>query len=477
MTTYTALELFIDGRFLSGEGRVTEPVFDPATARPIADLPHASTADLDAALDAAARAFPAWSATPASERAKVLRRAADLIRARIEAIAAVMTLEQGKPLAESRGEIAYAADVIEWYAEEGRRTYGRVVPSRVPGVVMTVTHEAVGPVAAFTPWNFPALTPCRKIGGALAAGCTLILKAAEEVPGTAVEIARAFADAGLPAGVLNLVFGKPAEVSAHLIASPAIRKVSFTGSTAIGKHLMGLCARDLKRTTMELGGHGPVVVFDDVDVEATAEMAATAKYRNAGQVCISPTRFFVQEAAYDRFVARFTAVAKGLRLGPGLEAGMQMGPLANPRRIQAMEAIVQDVRDRGGRVETGGARRGNDGWFYEPTVVTGIGDDALVMTEEPFGPVAPIVPFADFDEVVRRANSLPYGLAAYAFSTSARRIADIGAALKAGMVGLNTLAVSNPETPFGGVRDSGHGQEGGVEGLQAYLDVKFTASA
>jgi succinate-semialdehyde dehydrogenase/glutarate-semialdehyde dehydrogenase len=477
MTTYTALELFIDGRFLSGQGRVTEPVFDPATGRPIADLPHASAADLDAALDAAARAFPAWSATTASERAKVLRRAADLIRARIETIATVMTLEQGKPVAESRGEIAYAADVIEWYAEEGRRTYGRVVPSRVPGVVMTVTHEPVGPVAAFTPWNFPALTPCRKIGGALAAGCTLVLKAAEEVPGTAVEIARAFADAGLPAGVLNLVFGKPAEVSAHLIASPAIRMVSFTGSTAIGKHLMALCAHDLKRTTMELGGHGPVVVFDDVDVEATAELAATAKYRNAGQVCISPTRFFVQEAAYDRFVARFTDVAKGLKLGAGLEAGVQMGPLANPRRIQAMEAIVQDVRDRGGKVETGGARRGNAGWFYAPTVVTGIGDDALVMTEEPFGPVAPIVPFADFDEVVRRANSLPYGLAAYAFSTSARRIADIGAALKAGMVGLNTLAVSNPETPFGGVRDSGHGQEGGVEGLQAYLDVKFTASA
>ncbi|GGL46985.1 NAD-dependent succinate-semialdehyde dehydrogenase [Caulobacter rhizosphaerae] len=477
MTTYTALELFIDGRFLSGQGRVTEPVFDPATGRPIADLPHASAADLDAALDAAARAFPAWSATTASERAKVLRRAADLIRARIEVIATVMTLEQGKPVAESRGEIAYAADVIEWYAEEGRRTYGRVVPSRVPGVAMTVTHEPVGPVAAFTPWNFPALTPCRKIGGALAAGCTLVLKAAEEVPGTAVEIARAFADAGLPAGVLNLVFGKPAEVSAHLIASPAIRKVSFTGSTAIGKHLMALCAHDLKRTTMELGGHGPVVVFDDVDVEATAELAATAKYRNAGQVCISPTRFFVQEAAYDRFVARFTDVAKGLKLGAGLEAGVQMGPLANPRRIQAMEAIVQDVRDRGGKVETGGARRGNEGWFYAPTVVTGIGDDALVMTEEPFGPVAPIVPFADFDEVVRRANSLPYGLAAYAFSTSARRIADIGAALKAGMVGLNTLAVSNPETPFGGVRDSGHGQEGGVEGLQAYLDVKFTASA
>jgi succinate-semialdehyde dehydrogenase/glutarate-semialdehyde dehydrogenase len=240
---------------------------------------------------------------------------------------------------------------------------------------------------------------------------------------------------------------------------------------------MALCARDLKRTTMELGGHGPVVVFDDVDVEATAELAAVSKYRNAGQVCISPTRFFVQEAAYDRFVSRFTDVAKGLKLGGGLEAGVQMGPLANPRRIQAMEALAQDVRDRGGKVETGGSRRGNEGWFYEPTVVTGIGDDALIMTEEPFGPIAPIVPFADFDEVVRRANSLPYGLAAYAFSTSARRVADIGAALKAGMVGLNTFAVSNPETPFGGVRDSGHGQEGGVEGLQAYLDVKLTASA
>ncbi|MDZ4363296.1 NAD-dependent succinate-semialdehyde dehydrogenase [Brevundimonas sp.] len=475
MTDYSTLALFIDGRFVSGGGRTTEPVFNPATTRPIADLHHATDADLDEAVAAAARAFPAWAATTALERSAILRRAARLIRERIEAIAVIMTLEQGKPLAESRGEIAYGADVIDWYAEEGRRTYGRVVPSRVPGVVMTVTHEPVGPVAAFTPWNFPALTPCRKIGGALAAGCTLVLKAAEEVPGTAVEIARAFADAGLPAGVLNLVFGDPAAVSARLIASPDIRKVSFTGSTAIGKSLMRMCADDLKRTTMELGGHGPVVVFDDVDVEAVAELAATAKYRNAGQVCISPTRFFVQAAAHDRFVARFTQVARGLKIGDGLSDGVQMGPLANPRRIAAMQALVQDARDRGGRIETGGARRGNDGWFYEPTVITGLDDAALVMREEPFGPVAPIVPFDDFDEVVRRANSLPYGLAAYAFSSSARRVADIGAALKAGMVGINTLAVSNPETPFGGVRDSGHGSEGGMEGLHAYLDVKLTA--
>ena len=477
MVDYTSLALFIDGDFRSGESRASEPVFNPATGAALTDLPHATAADLDEALVAAHRAFPAWAMTTALERSAVMRRAAQLIRDRIEAIAVIMTLEQGKPVAESLGELNHAADVIDWYAEEGRRTYGRVVPSRVPGVRMTVTQEPVGPVAAFTPWNFPALTPCRKIGGALAAGCTIVLKASEEVPGTAVEIARAFSDAGLPAGVLNLVFGDPATVSTHLIASPLIRKVSFTGSTAIGKHLTRLCADDLKRTTMELGGHGPVIVFDDVDVETVAETAALGKYRNAGQVCVSPTRFFVQEAVHDRFLARFTEVARGIKVGNGLDAGVQMGPLANPRRVEAMEALVQDALDRGGAVETGGQRRGNVGWFYEPTVLSGLNDDAMVMTEEPFGPVAPIVPFADFDEVVRRANSLPYGLAGYAFTTSARRVADIGAALKSGMVGINTFAISQPETPFGGVLESGHGSEGGTEGLQAYLDTKLTSVA
>lgn len=476
MTDYTKLELFIDGRFRSGEGRATEPVFNPATAGVLADLPHASSADLDEALTAADRAFPAWASTTALERSAVMRRSAQIIRDRIEAIAVIMTLEQGKPLAEAKGELLHAADVIDWYAEEGRRTYGRVVPSRVPGVTMVVTQEPVGPVAAFTPWNFPALTPCRKIGGALAAGCTIVIKASEEVPGTAVEIARAFADAGLPAGVLNLVFGDPAAVSSHLISSPRVRKVSFTGSTSVGKHLMKLAAEGLKRTTMELGGHGPVIVFDDVDVEAVAETAALGKYRNAGQVCVSPTRFFVQEAVHDRFLSRFTEVARGLKLGNGLDAGVQMGPLANPRRVEAMEALVQDAVDRGGRVETGGQRRGNDGWFYEPTVLSGLNDDARIMTDEPFGPVAPILPFADFDEVVRRANSLPYGLASYAFSTSHRRVADIGAALKSGMVGINTFAISQPETPFGGILDSGHGSEGGTEGLQAYLESKLIST-
>jgi succinate-semialdehyde dehydrogenase/glutarate-semialdehyde dehydrogenase len=477
MADYTSLALFIDGRFRSGEGRVTEPVFNPATAASLADLPHATSEDLDDALTAAWRAFPSWAATTALERSAIMRRAAGLLRDRIDSIAVVMTLELGKPLAESLGELQHAADIIDWYAEEGRRTYGRVVPSRVQGVRLVVTREPVGPVAAFTPWNFPALTPCRKIGGALAAGCTIVIKASEEVPGTAVEIARAFSDAGLPAGVLNLVFGDPATVSTHLIASPLIRKVSFTGSTAIGKHLMKLCADRSKRTTMELGGHSPVIIFDDVDVEAVAETAALGKYRNAGQVCVSPTRFFVQEGIHERFLARFTEVARNLKVGNGLENGVQMGPLANPRRVEAMERLVQDALDRGGRIETGGKRRGNDGWFFEPTVLSSLGDDAMVMTEEPFGPVAPIVSFSDLDEVVRRANSLPYGLAAYAFSTSARRVADIGAALKAGMVGINTFAISQPETPFGGVGDSGHGAEGGTEGLQAYLDTKLTATA
>lgn len=476
MADYSTLEMYIDGRFVTGQGRTAQPVLNPATGKVLAEVPQGTEADLDEALDAARRAFPLWAATTALERSHIMRRTAALIRERIQHIATVMTLEQGKPLVESLGELNHAADVIDWYAEEGKRTYGRVVPSRVSGVRMVVTQEPVGPVAAFTPWNFPALTPCRKIGGALAAGCSIILRASEEVPGTAVEIARAFHDAGLPSGVLNLVFGRATVVSTHLIASPVIRKVSFTGSTEVGKHLTRLCADDLKRTTMELGGHGPVIVFDDVDVEATATMAALGKYRNAGQVCVSPTRFFVQEAVHDRFLTRFTEVARGLKVGNGLEEGVQMGPLANLRRVEAMEAFVQDVRDRGGKVEVGGARRGNDGFFYDPTVVSGIDDTASIMVDEPFGPVAPIVPFADFDEVVRRANSLPYGLAAYAFSTSARRVADIGAALQSGMVGINTFAVSQPETPFGGILDSGYGSEGGTEGLQAYLNTKLTST-
>jgi succinate-semialdehyde dehydrogenase/glutarate-semialdehyde dehydrogenase len=474
-TAYPDLALFIDGEFLSTDGRDSEPVLNPASGQPLARLPHATPADLDRALDAAAAAFPKWRATSAYDRARIMKRAADLIRERKSMIGRVLTLEQGKPLAEAEGEVAVSADVIEWYAEEGRRAYGRVIPSRVPGLTHTVMPEPVGVCLGFTPWNFPALTPARKIGGALAAGCPVILKAAEETPGTAMLIARAFADAGLPPGVLALVFGKPAEVSSHLIASPISRKVSFTGSTPVGKHLMRLAIDGMKRTTMELGGHAPVLVFDDADVAAALRTAAGGKYRNAGQVCISPTRFYVQEGVYDAFVSGFIEVAQGLKVGDGLAPGIGMGPLANPRRVEAMERFVADARERGGKIRAGGSRRGNEGFFFDPTVVTDIADDSLVMTEEPFGPIAPVVPFRTLDEALARANSLPFGLAAYAFTGSARTAQAVARGLEAGMVGINSLAVSNPETPFGGVKDSGHGSEGGIEGLQAYFNTKLVA--
>src|SRR6266849_6455626 len=451
---YTDLALYIDGKWVNGGGRKGEDVLNPATEKPLAHLPHASKADLDQALEAAKKGFALWRTTSAYDRAKIMRKAADLMRERHDAISKIMVQEQGKVYVEARAEVLTSADIIDWYAEEGRRSYGRIV-------------------AAFTPWNFPVLTPARKVGGALASGCSLILKASEETPGACVEMVRCFADAGLPAGVLNLVFGVPAEVSEHLLAKDAVRKISFTGSIPVGKHLAQLAAKGMKRTTMELGGHSPVVVFDDADPEKAADTIAAFKYRNAGQVCISPTRFYVQEPVYKRFLARFTEYANGIKLGDGLEKGITMGPMANARRIDTMDSFVADAKSRGGKVVTGGKRRGNQGFFYEPTVVTEVPDDSKIMTQEPFGPVAPIVTFKTFDEVVERANSLEYGLAAYAFTSSNATAAAIGDAIESGMVGVNSVAVSTPETPFGGVKESGHGSEGGIEGLGAYLNTKF----
>jgi succinate-semialdehyde dehydrogenase/glutarate-semialdehyde dehydrogenase len=402
-----------------------------------------------------------------------MRKAAELLRERAEHVATVQTQEQGKSFGESRIEVLTSADIIDWYAEEGRRAYGRIVPGRQKGVRQIVTQEPVGVVAAFTPWNFPTLTPVRKIAASLAAGCSIVLKAAEETPGACVEQVKCFADAGLPAGVINLVFGRPADVSEHLLASPDVKKISFTGSVPVGKHLAALAAKTMKRTTMELGGHSPVVVFGDTDPEKVADTIAAFKYRNAGQVCISPTRFYVQEPVYNKFLARFTEYAKGIKLGDGLERGVTMGPLANPRRLDAMEAIVQDSEKRGGTIVTGGKRHGTQGFFFEPTVITDLPDDSKLMTEEPFGPIAPIVPFKTFDEVVERANSLPFGLASYAFTNSASNAAAIGEALQSGMVGVNSVAISTPETPFGGIKESGYGSEGGIEGLEAYTTVKF----
>jgi len=473
---YANLQLFIDGQWIDGDGRAGEDVINPATEKPLAHLPHASMADLDRALEAAKKGFAVWRAVSAYDRAKIMRKAADLMRERYDAISKTLVQEEGKAYPEARAEVITSADIIEWYAEEGRRAYGRIVPGRGK-LRQIVIQEPVGIVAAFTPWNFPALTPARKIGGALAAGCALILKASEETPGACVEMVRCFADAGLPAGVLNLVFGVPAKISEHLIAKDEVRKISFTGSIPVGKHLAALAAKGMKRATMELGGHSPVVVFADADPEKSADTIAGFKYRNAGQVCISPTRFYVQEQVYDRFLARFTEYAKGLKLGDGLEKGVTMGPLANARRIDAMDSFVRDAKDRGGKIVTGGQRRGNQGFFYEPTVITDVPDDAKVMTQEPFGPLAPVVTFKSIDEVVERANSLPYGLAAYAFTGSAHTANLIGDALQSGMVGVNSIAVSTPETPFGGIKESGYGSEGGLEGLQAYLNTKFISQA
>jgi succinate-semialdehyde dehydrogenase/glutarate-semialdehyde dehydrogenase len=474
---YANLELYIDGQWLNGDGRTGEDVINPATEKPLARLPHASPADLDRALEAAKKGFAVWRAVSPYERAKVMRKAADLMRERHETIAKILVQEEGKAYPEARAEVRTSADIIDWYAEEGRRAYGRIVPGSFKGIRQIVVQEPVGIVAAFTPWNFPALTPARKIGGALAAGCSLILKASEETPGTCVEMVRCFADAGLPPGVLNLVFGVPANISEHVIANDDVRKISFTGSIPVGKHLAALAAKSMKRATMELGGHSPVVVFADADAEKSADTIAAYKYRNAGQVCISPTRFYVQEPIYDRFLARFTDYAKSLKLGDGLEKGVGMGPLANARRIDAMDSFVNDAKARGGKIATGGQRRGNQGYFYEPTVITDVPDDSKIMTQEPFGPLAPVVTFKTFDEVVERANSLPYGLAAYAFTGSAQTANMIGDALQSGMVGVNSINVSTPETPFGGIKESGYGSEGGLEGLQAYLNTKFISQA
>lgn len=471
---YCELALYIDGRFIpAGPGRAGEPVLDPATGETLAELPHATAAELDEAVAAAQRAFAGWASTSPFERSNILRRAANLLRERMDEHACILTLEQGKPLAESRGELTHSAELFDWYAEEGRRVYGRVVTGRVPGVEHIVLHEPVGPCAAFTPWNFPSLTPARKVAGALAAGCTVILKAAEETPGTAVAMMRALHDAGLPAGCAQLVFGNPADVSGRLIAAPAIRKISFTGSTAVGKHLLRLAADGVKRATMELGGNAPVIVCADADYDLAVAALAGAKFRNAGQVCVSPGRFFVHESMAERFATDVAARANALQLGSGLDAQTQMGPLANDRRVEAMERFVADAEAHGGRVLAGGTRRGNAGNYFAPTVIAGLDQDSLLFSDECFGPIMPIQTFASLDEVITRANAVEAGLAGYAFTTGLASAHRIMHGVQTGMIGINNLTVSTPETPFGGIKESGYGSEGGVEGLQAYLNTKL----
>jgi len=401
---YSDVLLLIDGEWTKAAGGRSIPVVNPATGEPIGTVAHAEKADLDRALEAADKGFRAWRKVSAFDRSKIMRKAADLLRSRADAIAPLLTLEQGKPLPEAKGEALAGADVIDWFAEEARRAYGRVIPARAEGVYQLVVKEPVGPVAAFTPWNFPINQVVRKLSCALAAGCSIIVKAPEETPASPAELIRCFADAGVPAGVVNLVYGVPAEISEYLIPHPIIRKMSFTGSTAVGKQLAVIAGAHMKRVTMELGGHAPSIVFDDADVDLAARLLSTAKLRNAGQVCVSPTRFLVQEGVYNDFVGRFTEGVKAARIGDGMEAGTQMGPMANERRIAAMETFIGDAVQKGATLKTGGNRIGNKGNFFEPTVLTEVPKEARIMNEEPFGPVAVFAPFKSFDDVVQEAN-------------------------------------------------------------------------
>ena len=475
--TVSHTQLFINGAWTDSSNGATLEVLNPATAEVIGTVSCAGRADLDSALDAAQKGFHTWRKVSPFERYKIMRRAAELVRSRADSIARTLTTEQGKPLAEAKTEVMNGADIIDWFAEEGRRSYGRVIPPRAEGVYQLVIKEPVGPVAAFSPWNFPINQSVRKISIALAAGCSIILKGPEETPGPCAELVRAFDDAGVIRGALNLVFGVPADISEYLISHPVIRKISFTGSTAVGKRLAALAGLHMKRTTMELGGHAPVIIFDDADLDIAARMLATSKYRNAGQVCIAPTRFLIQEKVYDSFVDKFINASNQVHVGDGLEAGTTMGPLAHDRRLQAMEGFIADALDHGAKIQTGGNSIGDKGYYFAPTVLTDASPKSRVMNDEPFGPVAVMIPFAEFEDAVAEANRLPYGLAAYAWTKSAKTANLIGSAVESGMVSINHVALALPEVPFGGVKDSGYGSEGGSEAMDAYLNSKFVTQA
>lgn len=472
-TPYDPLYLFIGGQWLTAQDRATAAVVNPATGEEIGQVPLATADDLDHALEVARLSFDQWRQTVPDQRAKILKRAADLILERAPHIAGQMTLEEGKPLRESLDEVIRAAEYFEWFAESARRIDGRVVPANRPGVLQLVKRQAIGPVAAFTPWNFPAITPARKLSAALAAGCSVVLKPGEESPSTALALARALDDAGLPKGVLQVVFGVPDQVSSHLIASPIIRKVTFTGSVPIGRLLSARAAEGVKPITLELGGHGPVLVFADADIEKAAVEGVANRFRGTGQVCISSTRFLIQREAYAEFVEHFVAATQALKIGDGMDPQTQVGPLANPRQLAKMEQLIADAVEKGARVLAGGEALPGAGFFFQPTVLADVPMNARIMHEEPFGPIAILMPFDELSDGLQEANRLPYGLSAYAFTSNARTAIDVADGLEAGMIGINQYRIVATELPFGGMKESGHGSEGGIEGIEHYLTNKF----
>ncbi|MBX6320396.1 MAG: NAD-dependent succinate-semialdehyde dehydrogenase [Rhodospirillaceae bacterium] len=472
---YEQYGLFVDGRWRPAGDGGTYAVINPATEEPIGRAPLATRADAEAAIAAAHKALTGWRRTQPWERARIIRGIGEAMRARLDEMARLMTLEVGKPLAQAKGEIQGSIDQFEWHAEETKRIYGQIIESRLPNATMQVTYEPVGVVAAFAAWNFPAVLLSRKIAPALAAGCTIIGRPSEETPGVGMLIVKCCEEAGVPPGVVNLLTGKSSTISPVLMASPLVRKISLTGSTAVGKLLMKAAADTMKRVSMELGGHAPVIVHEDVDVEQVAALSAQAKFRNAGQVCIAPTRFYVHESQAKPFTERFVAVTRALKLGDGLAPDTDVGPLATRKRLEQVEALVEDTKGSGARLLTGGRRPPgfNRGFFYEPTVFDQVPDEARIMHEEPFGPVAPITTFSDFDDVIRRANATSYGLASYVFTRSLKKAHESCEALESGMVAVNTYALATAEAPFGGIKESGFGREGGSLGIKDYLDVKY----
>ena len=472
---YDRFGLFINGGWTPALDGKTAPVFSPVTQQPLGQVPVAGLADTEAAIASAAAGFAAWKSKAAFDRADALHAIADEMKRRTDEAAQMISLETGKPIAQSGREWALSIDQFRWFAEEARRIYGRIIDSRVPGGRFEVHHEPVGIAAAFTAWNFPAALIARKVAPALAAGCSVILRPSSQTPGVAMVMVDCCRAGNLPAGTVNLVVGPTEATYAPIMAAKAVRKVSLTGSTRVGQQMIRDAAATLKKVSMELGGNAPVIVYDDADLEAALNVAVPAKFANAGQVCVTGDRFYVHDSLHDAFVAGFVARAQAIQLGDGLDPSVAMGPLINAGRLAEMEKIVAGAIKAGAKLAQGGARAPgfNAGHFFEPTVLTGCTDDMAVMAEENFGPIAAISRFATDDEVLARANASDMGLSAYAFTQSPKRARRTVAELKAGMVGINSFAMAASEAPFGGMNHSGMGREGGTEAIRDYLDIKL----
>lgn len=473
--SYPQLQMLIAGEWTNGTSGVTENVICPADGTVLGELPHASKEDLDDALNSSFEGFNKWRSETPLNRQSILEKAAKILEREFDKNSENLTREMGKPLAEAKIEMQVAIDLLRWYGEEGKRVYGRIIPSRIPNMEHEARKVPVGPVLAFVAWNFPATNVMRKVAGALAAGCSITIKPSEETPATAIAIGKALMEAGLPAGVLNIVFGVPSEVSEHLLASTIPRKLSFTGSVPVGIHLQKLAAQNLIRCTMELGGHSPVMIFKDADIEAAVKHCAAGKFRNAGQVCISPTRFFIEEPVYDEFIKSFKSHVEAINVGDGLDSKSTMGPLVADRRLEVMEDFISDAISSGGEVISGGGRGQSPGSFFEPTLIRDVPDTAKIMIEEPFGPVAPSASFSSIDEIIERANSLPFGLASYAFTSNPRTSQILKSEIESGMLAINSMHIHSVETPFGGLKHSGYGYEGSIEGLEAFLVTKYSS--